>query len=109
MSLPVVYAAFLREASWVCIRGVIIVIALLILSAVFDPRPARAENVTTQTASESDFNPFVPCPKCKLLIGAGQTYQFWGWSDGIVLPVTLELDESRWELGAYRVATDRSR
>jgi hypothetical protein len=40
-----------------------------------------------------------------LLVGAGQTYQFWGFSDGIVLPVTLELDESRWELGAFRVAT----
>jgi hypothetical protein len=82
-----------------------VAIALLLLSGVFDPSPARAENVTAQTANENDFNPFAPCPKCKLLVGAGATYQFWGWSDGTVLPVTLELDESRWELGAFRVAS----
>ena len=103
--LPVRYARFRREESWACVRGVVVAIALLVLSGVFDPSPARAENVTAQTANENDFNPFAPCPKCKLLVGAGQTYQFWGWSDGIVLPVTLELDESRWELGAFRVAT----
>jgi hypothetical protein len=110
--LRVVYTAFRREESGACVRGV--VVALLVLSAVFDPNPVRAEDVTgqaadqtAQTANESgfNFNPFAPCPKCKLLIGAGQTYQFWGWSDGVVLPVTLELDESRWELGAFRVAT----
>jgi len=75
------------------------------LSAVFDPAPARAQNVTAQTANEKDFNPFEPCPKCQLLVGAGATYQFWGWSRGLVLPITLELDESRWELGAFRVAS----
>lgn len=66
---------------------------------------APTANETPPTANKSGFNPFAPCPKCKLLLGAGQTYQFWGWSDGVVLPVTLELDESRWELGAFRVAT----
>ncbi|HSZ09617.1 MAG TPA: acyloxyacyl hydrolase [Steroidobacteraceae bacterium] len=105
MLLPVVHAAFRREESWACVRGVVVTMALLVLSGVFEPRPARSENVPAQTANESDFNPFAPCPKCNLLIGAGETYQFWGWSHGVVLPVTLELDESRWELGAFRVAT----
>jgi hypothetical protein len=103
--LTEVYGLIRREESWACVRGVVVAIALLFLSGVFDPSPARADNVAAQTANENDFNPFAPCPKCKLLVGAGQTYEFWGWSDGIVLPVTLELDESRWELGAFRVAT----
>jgi Lipid A 3-O-deacylase (PagL) len=105
MLLPVRYAPFRREEFWACVRGVVVAIALLVLSGMFDPGPARAENVTAQTANENDFNPFTPCPKCRLLIGAGASYQFWGWSDGLVLPVTLELDESRWELGAFRVAS----
>jgi len=105
MLLPVVYAAFRREESWACVRVVLVGLALLVLSGVFDPGPARAENAEAQTVNENGFNPFAPCPKCNLLIGAGATYQFWGWSDGFVLPVTLELDESRWELGAFRVST----
>jgi hypothetical protein len=105
MLFPVVFAPLRREESWACVRGVVVATALLVLCAIFDPWPARAENETAQTADENGFSPFAWCPKCKLLLGAGQTYQFWGWSDGIVLPVTLELDESRWELGAFRVAT----
>jgi hypothetical protein len=100
-----VYAPFRRDASWARFRGVVVAIDLLVLCTVFDPGPARADSATAQTANENDFNPFALCPKCKLLIGAGETYQFWGWSHGVVLPVTLELDESRWELGAFRVAT----
>jgi Lipid A 3-O-deacylase (PagL) len=38
---------------------------------------------------------------CKLLLGVGATYQLWGWSDGLVVPITLELADSRWEAGAY--------
>jgi Lipid A 3-O-deacylase (PagL) len=38
---------------------------------------------------------------CKLLLGVGATYQLWGWSDGFVVPITLELADSRWEVGAY--------
>lgn len=32
---------------------------------------------------------------CKLLVGVGATYQLWGWSDGIVVPVNLELADGR--------------
>jgi hypothetical protein len=101
----VMYSPFRGGESWAGVRGFPTALVLLALCCVFGACPARADNVTAQTATENEFNPFSPCPKCKLLIGAGQTYQFWGWSDGIVLPVTLELDESRWELGAFRVAT----
>jgi Lipid A 3-O-deacylase (PagL) len=41
---------------------------------------------------------------CKVLVGVGATYQLWGWSDGLVVPVTLELADSRWEVGAFRFA-----
>ena len=43
------------------------------------------------------------CARCNLLVGVGATYRLFGWTDGIVLPVALELDESRWELGAFRM------
>jgi Lipid A 3-O-deacylase (PagL) len=46
-----------------------------------------------------------PCEHCNVLIGAGTTFRTFAWTDGLVLPVTLELDDSRWELGAFRFAT----
>jgi hypothetical protein len=44
------------------------------------------------------------CPRCNVLVGLGTTYRFSAWTDGIVVPLTLELDASRWELGAFRFA-----
>jgi len=44
------------------------------------------------------------CPRCNVLVGLGTTYRFSAWTDGIVVPLSLELDESRWELGAFRFA-----
>lgn len=48
---------------------------------------------------------FAPCAHCNVLIGAGTTFRLFGWTGGVVVPVTLELDDSRWELGAFRMAT----
>lgn len=45
------------------------------------------------------------CPRCALMIGVGATYWPWRWTDGIVAPIMLEVDQSRWELGAFRFAT----
>jgi hypothetical protein len=45
------------------------------------------------------------CNRCDVLIGAGTTFRSWAWTDGLVLSLTLELDESRWALGAFRFAT----
>jgi len=46
-----------------------------------------------------------PCEHCDLLIGAGDTFGHNAWTDGLVLAGMLELDDSRWELGAFRFAT----
>jgi Lipid A 3-O-deacylase (PagL) len=46
-----------------------------------------------------------PCASCDVLLGVGTTFRTFAWTDGLVLPITLELDESRWELGAFRFAT----
>src|SRR5258708_31838034 len=68
------YAPFRHEESRTCVRGVVAAIALLVLSAVFDPGPAGAQNATAQTANEGHFNPFAPGPKGRFLAGAGDTY-----------------------------------
>lgn len=51
------------------------------------------------------WTPWNPCPGCDLLVGVGTTFKFFGWTDGVVVPVTLEIDDSRWEVGAVRFAT----
>jgi len=48
------------------------------------------------------------CEHCDLLIGAGTTFSNLAWTDGLVLAGTLELDDSRWELGVFRFATAQS-
>jgi len=49
--------------------------------------------------------PVSPCSRCNLLVGIGATYRFFAWMDSAVVPVTLELDESRWEVGAFRMTS----
>ena len=56
----------------------------------FEPSPARGDDS------------IVPCPRCNLLVGVGPTYRLFCWSYGVVVPLTLELDQSRWEVGAFR-------
>lgn len=46
-----------------------------------------------------------PCGNCDVLVGAGSTFSTFAWTGGLVLPLTLELDQSRWEAGAFRFAT----
>ncbi len=43
-----------------------------------------------------------------LLIGGGTTFSHVDWTNGLVLEGTLELYDSRWELGAYRFATSQT-
>ncbi len=45
------------------------------------------------------------CKQCDLLIGGGTTFAHDALTDGLIVAGTLELDESRWELGAFRFAT----
>lgn len=62
--------------------------------AIANPTLAHGE-----VASDPGF-----CTHCDLLVGVGETTNFRHWTDGLVLPVTLELDDSRWEIGAFRIA-----
>jgi hypothetical protein len=79
--------------------------ALLALAAMWEPDTAAADEGGTGTAdSTHHLSPWTPCNHCNLLLGIGATYQLWGWSDGLVIPVTLELADSRWEVGAFRMA-----
>jgi hypothetical protein len=78
--------------------------ALLLALAGMLPGRAAATDETAATGIQATaLTPFAPCPHCRLLVGIGGTYQLWGWSDGLVLPVTLEINDSRWELGAFRL------
>jgi Lipid A 3-O-deacylase (PagL) len=42
------------------------------------------------------------CATCEVQLGAGFTYHFWQWTHSPVIPVTLDFDRDRWELGAFR-------
>jgi hypothetical protein len=73
---------------------------IVLVSACLGPRLARADD-----APPYSWTPWNPCPGCDLLVGVGTTFNFWNWTDGLVLPVTLEIDDGRWEVGAFRIAT----
>lgn len=85
--------------------GVRSAILILIVSIwVATPRLASADG--SAAASARPDRAF--CGGCQLFVGAGEsfsTYGTWHWTGGLVLPVTLEIDDSRWELGAFRFAT----
>jgi hypothetical protein len=38
-------------------------------------------------------------------VGLGGTYHFWGTTGGVVIPVTVNWSDNRYELGVFRVAT----
>ncbi len=44
------------------------------------------------------------CSTCEIQAGAGFTYHFWEWTHSAVIPLTLDFDHNRWELGAFRFA-----
>ena len=62
----------------------------LILIVAYGPRCASAESL---------------CESCELQIGIGDTYHFWGTTGGVVLPITLNWSDSRYELGFFRLST----
>lgn len=45
------------------------------------------------------------CESCEVQIGLGATYHFFGPTGGVVLPVTVNWSDNRYELGFFRVAT----
>jgi len=61
----------------------------LLLTAGYAPRFATAQSL---------------CESCELQIGIGETYHFWGTTGGVVLPITLNWSDSRYELGLFRLS-----
>ena len=45
------------------------------------------------------------CESCELQVGIGETYHFWGSTGGVVIPITLNWSDSRYELGLFRIST----
>jgi hypothetical protein len=64
-------------------------IALLLCTG-WVPRPTSAQSL---------------CESCELQVGIGDTYHFWGTTGGVVLPVTLNWSEGRYEFGVFRIST----
>jgi hypothetical protein len=62
----------------------------VLFAGAFAPRFASAESL---------------CESCELQIGIGDTYHFWGTTGGVVLPITLNWSDSRYELGFFRLST----
>jgi len=61
----------------------------LLLIAAYTPRFASAESL---------------CESCELQIGIGETYHFWGSTGGVVIPITLNWSDNRYELGLFRLS-----
>ena len=61
----------------------------LLIAAAHVPALTRAESL---------------CESCELQMGIGWTYHFWGSTGGLVLPLTLQWNGGRYELGLFRVS-----
>jgi hypothetical protein len=48
------------------------------------------------------------CASCELQLGIGGTYHFWNTTHGILVPVTFNFDDGRYELGAFRFVNAQS-
>jgi hypothetical protein len=47
------------------------------------------------------------CATCEVQLGLGATYHFWETTHSLVIPVTLDFDKNRWELGAFRFPSNQ--
>jgi hypothetical protein len=47
------------------------------------------------------------CESCEVQAGLGATYHFWGSTGGVVLPVLVDFDDAKYELGFFRVTTQQ--
>ena len=73
-------------------------LALVLLALAYRPA-ARA------AGTGEDLTPWNPCAGCNLLLGVGGTYKFWSSTDSAVVPIELEIDDSRWEIAAFRMTS----
>jgi hypothetical protein len=58
-----------------------------------------------QSAAVAEAAEDVLCAGCELSVGIGGTYHYWAKTGGIVAPITFDLGEGRYELGAFRFTT----
>jgi Lipid A 3-O-deacylase (PagL) len=75
----------------------IAIVAALILAAALG-----AELTPASQAYAADDPSF--WDRSQLQVGIGGTYHFWGTTHATVIPVTLVLDDNRYELGVFRMA-----
>ena len=75
----------------ICVKALVQSAAIaVLLGAAWLPRLANAQSL---------------CQSCEVQIGIGITYHFWAATDGVVLPVTLDWSDGRYELGLFRLST----
>jgi len=48
------------------------------------------------------------CSDCELHLGIGATYHFWATTGSPVVPVILDFDRARYEVGAFRIASGQN-
>jgi hypothetical protein len=46
-----------------------------------------------------------PCSGCQVLVGAGTTFRYFGWTQGLVIPISFQFGDGHWEIDATRFAT----
>jgi hypothetical protein len=44
------------------------------------------------------------CDSCEVQVGIGETYHFWDTTGGVVIPVTVNWSDSRYEFGLFRIS-----
>jgi Lipid A 3-O-deacylase (PagL) len=86
-----------------------VVTAMALLAwALAVPTVVRADDPTSSglapDAGRPSWSPWTPCDHCRIWVGMGATFDLWTWTDGLVVPLTFEFADSRWELGVFRMA-----
>jgi hypothetical protein len=54
-------------------------------------------------ADGHSWTPWTPCEHCRIWVGIGATFRSLSWTDGLVVPLTFELADGRWELAMFRM------
>jgi lipid A 3-O-deacylase PagL len=58
--------------------------------------------LATSRVQAADF-----CSSCEVELGLGTSFHYWGYNNSLVVPVALNFDHDRWELGAFRFTSNQ--